>query len=151
MKSIGDAIKQNKFSSEFQKAAINLAYTSSGIRNAMNATLRKFDLTLPQFNVLRILKGMHPGATSVKDLTVRMIDKSSNASRLVDRLLVKEWVERLSCPKDRRQVDVTITKKGIEHINKASKSLETFSDSIFSKLDNKEIENLNYLLDKLRS
>ena len=90
-------IKQSKFRSEHQKAGINLMYTASFISNNNQHLLKGYGLTLPQFNILRILRGQYPKATTVNDLIDRMIDKSSNASRIVEKLRAKKLVERKVC------------------------------------------------------
>jgi len=151
MATIGEAIQQKKFQSEAQKAHINLAYTASQLKLKSNAALKQFELTVPQFNILRILKGMYPESGSVKELTNRMIDKNSNASRLVDKLLKKKWVERKSCPEDRRHVNVKITRTGQKQVEKASIAINKLSQSSFSGLTQKEMKSLNALLDKIRN
>ena len=151
MKTIGDAIKQKQFQSEQQKAHINLTYTASQLNLQANAAMKAFELTLPQFNILRILRGMHPNPGSVKELTNRMIDQSSNASRLVDKLLAKKWVERKNCPEDRRQVNIKITDTGLKQVEKASEGLEKLGDNVFSNLTKEELLLLNNLLDKIRN
>ncbi len=150
MKTIGEAINQKQFKSEHQKAHINLMYTASHLNLLSNAAVKKFELTLPQFNILRILRGMHPEPGSIKELTERMIDQRSNASRLVDKLLAKKWVERKHCPEDRRQVNIKITKKGLQVVEKASQEIENLGDNFFSNLTKKELQILNNLLDKVR-
>jgi len=150
MKSIGEAIKQKQFQSEHQKAHINLMYTASHLNLLSNAAVKGFELTLPQFNILRILRGMHPEPGPIKELTARMIDQSSNASRLVDKLLAKEWVERKNCPEDRRQVNIKITTAGLKQVEKASRSIQKLGDDLFSNLSQKELEQFNTLLDKIR-
>ena len=151
MKSIGTAIKQKKFKSEFQKAAINLVYTTSRFNLDSNAVLKPFSLTIPQFNILRILRGMAPNPGSVKELTERMLDHASNASRLVDKLLAKGWVERKYCPEDRRQVNVSITESGLKLIEEASEAMEKHQKSVFKNMTVAEAKQLNFLLDKIRN
>jgi len=149
MPNLEEAIKQNQFKSEFQKAGINLLFTANRFMLHNNDTLKPFDLTVAQFNILRILKGQHPKACSVKGLTERMIDRSSNASRLVDRLLKKGLLERKECPEDRRQVNVIINKSGLKLINKASKVLDKEISEVFSKFSIAEAKKLNKLLNKI--
>lgn len=147
---ISDAIKQPKFQSEMHKAVVNILYTSSWLNYTQTAVFKEFDLTMKQFNILRILKGQYPEAATVNLLIDRMLDKSSNASRIVDKLVEKGYVDRKTCTSDRRRVDVIISKSGMDIINKASARLnekETFSDA----LTEKEAKELNRLLDKLRT
>ena len=95
-------IRQNRFKSEYQKATINILYTASCIRHGAQKVLADYGLTLPQFNILRILRGQYPRAIMVNQLIERMIDRSSNASRIVDKLVAKKLVNRTVCPADRR-------------------------------------------------
>ena len=106
-------IQQEKFKSSHQKAGINIIYTASCMNLHTSHVLRQFDLTPPQFNVLRILRGQFPKAISVNEIISRMLDKSSNASRIVEKLKAKDFIERKECEQDRRQVDVSITQKGL--------------------------------------
>ena len=145
-----DEIKQYRFKSPFQKAGINLVYTVSTIQNRHMRMLKQFDLTIPQFNILRILRGQHPNSTSVNDLIERMLDKSSNASRIVDKLFTKKLVTRKVSPKDRRSVEVGITDAGLKILEKID-VLEHeffFGEGVLSEA---EAELLNDLLDKGRA
>ena len=145
-----EEIQQSKFKDEYHKLGVNIIYSASWM-SAMNLhILKNFNLSIQQFNILRILRGRHPEPASVKLLTERMIDKMSNASRLVEKLKQKGLVERTSCPEDRRQVDIAITDEGVKVVNHASKVLEEELDNILSVLTNKEAKQLNDLLDKMR-
>ncbi len=147
---IAEEIQQEKFKSEFSKAVVNILYTNSWI-NQQNAQLFKSNgLTTPQFNILRILRGQHPKPATVNLLIDRMLDKSSNASRIVDRLEEKGLVERKQCSKDRRAVDVLISTQGLDLLKKMDKEMDLW-ESANKKLTEKEAETLNSLLDKLRS
>lgn len=108
---IEDEIKQSKFHSEYQKLAINILFTNQWLTTNTTKILKPFGISPQQYNVLRILKGQSPNAISVSNIMDRMIDKMSNTSRLVEKLRQKELIERVTCEKDRRQVDVKITKK----------------------------------------
>lgn len=146
---IEDEIKQEKFSNIYHKAAINIFFTAYWM-NSLNAELLKpFNISIQQFNILRILKGMYPEPVTVKLLTERMIDKMSNASRLVDKLHKKKLVERKSCPMDRRRVDIKITNLGLKTINEASKALDVL-DARMKNITEKEAELLSDLLDRVR-
>lgn len=147
---IEDAIQQKKFRDEFHKAHINILYTASWIHQQSLQALKPFKISWQQFNILRILRGMHPDPASVKLLTERMIDKMSNASRLVEKLKLKGLVERKSCKSDRRQVDVVITEKGLELLTEASKAMEQHMDRAKSQLSEEQAATLNDLLDKMR-
>jgi len=107
-------------------------------------------LTIPQFNVLRILRGQHPKPSTINLLIERMLDKSSNASRIVDKLEEKKLVERKQCLGDRRAVDVFISESGLVLLNEIHIHFNKWESSI-KKLDEEESSQLNFLLDKLRS
>lgn len=147
---IEDVIQQPKFESEYQKASINLIFTGSWFTSNISKTLRTFEISQQQFNILRILRGAGK-ALSVKELAGRMLDPASNASRLVDKLLEKNLAERTVCPTDRRQVEVIITTKGLDLVNKASAAVKTTTEDIFSNLNKDEAKELSRLLDLLRS
>ena len=151
MKSIEEAIQQSHgFRNLYHKATVNLIYSGRWIINLHNELFNQFNLTIQQYNVLRILKGQHPHALTVKLIQMRMLDKASNASRVVEGLRKKGLVQRELNPTDRRRVDVIITQKGMKLLN----SIEERSaemDSFLSNLNKEEIENLNVLLDKIRS
>src|SRR4028119_477189 len=109
--SIEKEINQKHFSSEFQKSVINVIYTSNWINEKMKNILDRFDLTPQQFNILRILRGSGKPLSTMQ-IRQRMLDKMSDTSRIVDRLLKKELVSKVICPNDRRLVDITISEKG---------------------------------------
>lgn len=147
---IGDAIKQKEFKSEFQKLFINIIYTANWLNNESIKTLKPFGISPQQYNVLRILKGQHPNAITVNNIIDRMLDKSSNASRLVDKLKQKGLVERDVCNNDRRQVDIKITIKGIAIVDEISKKMDSFNN-IKDAITIEEAEKMNTILDKLRN
>ncbi|MCB9283979.1 MAG: MarR family transcriptional regulator [Lewinellaceae bacterium] len=147
---IEQEIKQKAFKDLFIKAQINLMFTASWMDQHTNGALKKFHISWQQFNILRILKGRHPEPATVKLLTERMIDKMSNASRLVEKLKMKGLVYRLECPEDRRKVNVGITEKGLALVELASEAIETRIRECFSTLSEEEAMQLNDLLDKLR-
>lgn len=147
---IEEEIKQSKFNDQFHKAAINLLFSASWLNHINAEALKPFKISNQQFNILRILKGTHPEPVSVKLLTERMIDKMSNASRLVDKLKTKKLVERTSCPMDRRKVDVRITEQGLKVVGEATTALETIMKKKMSNISETEAKQLSDLLDKLR-
>ena len=148
---IENEIKQKKFKNEYQKLGINILFTSTWISSFNMHSLKPHGISWQQFNVLRILKGMHPKPATIKLLTERMIDKMSNASRLVEKLKKKGLVERQSCEDDRRRVDIVITQQGLKLVNKASTDLERDMLEKMSNLTEEEAVSLNDLLDKLRT
>jgi DNA-binding MarR family transcriptional regulator len=145
---IEQAIQQKKFANPHEKAIVNLFYTYSWLSSRHSQVFKKYGITLQQFNILRILRGQFPKPASVKLLTERMLDKSSNASRLVDKLLEKQLVSRSISPDDRRQVDVIITQEGLDLLDKAGNCLR---ESLISlKITPEEALLLSDLLDRLR-
>ena len=147
---IEDEIKQPHFRDEFQKAFINLVYTAGWLQLRQACAFKPFGLTLPQFNILRILRGQHPLPATVALLIDRMLDKTSNASRIVDRLEEKKLVTRTVCPANRRAVDIRITQAGLDLLDRIEEAgiLDT-KDS--SPLSEQEVRQLNALLDKMRT
>lgn len=144
-----EEIKQKKFKSDFQKLAVNIMFTHGWLMNYQKKFFDKYEITGNQFNILRILRGQHPEPVSVNILRDRMLDKMSDASRLVERLRIKKLLIRNICKNDRRKSDINITEKGLEVL----KDLDTIDDEfskIFNKLTNEDIKNLNELLDKMR-
>lgn len=144
-----DEIKQNSFRNEYHKLAVNLIFTNSWLMSKIYELLDEYDLTPQQFNLLRILRGQYPKPASISLLKERMLDKMSDASRLVERLLAKGLVERKICPEDRRKVDVVITKKGLKLLEKIDKT-DNEMDNYLKNLSEVEAKKLNELLDKLR-
>jgi len=141
-------IQKKPFRSSHQKVMINLIYTSNQVKEKVNLHFKPYNITSKQYNVLRILKGAQkPISTSIiKD---RLIDKMSDASRIVDRLYQKELIEKVICGSDRRLVDVSLSDKGNELIEEIGKDIDVL-DQITNNLNVKEAEQLSRLLDKLR-
>src|SRR5262245_35215955 len=142
-------ILQKKFRNEFEKMGINLLYTSNWLYNVNTVRLKRFDISLEQFNVLRILRGQHPNAIMLSEITRRMLDKSSNATRLVEKLKQKGLVTRKVCEESRRQVDIAITEKGLGLLSKIDAEQEEWFKTL-KTLTKSEATQLNALLDKLR-
>jgi DNA-binding MarR family transcriptional regulator len=147
---IEEAIKQTHFKSELHKAVVNVMFTSNWILSNNAKALKPFGLTTQQFNILRILLGQFPNPAPVSLLTERMLDKMSNASRLVDKLEEKQLVKRTVCKHDRRQVDVLITDKGKVLLDEANAAINDLSNE-YKVLNDEESKILNELLDKLRT
>ncbi len=142
-------IKQSKFRNEWLKGIVNLIYTYGWMKNHLNAHLRPFEITMQQFNVLRILNGQYPDPISTSEIRNRMLDKMSDASRIVERLNKKGLVLRTPNLSDRRLVDVVISEKGkklIHAIDLCSKEMDNF----IGALNEDETQQLNLLLDKIR-
>jgi DNA-binding MarR family transcriptional regulator len=146
---IEDEIKQSTFKDPFQKAYINVVYTANGLQLAQSAVLKTYGITLPQYNILRILRGQYPKPATVNLLIERMLDKTSNASRIVDKLEAKQLVTRTQCPADRRTVDIVITEKGLNMLEELDKIQEGTKHGV-NNLSAEEAELLSNLLDKIR-
>lgn len=142
-------IKQSKFKSPQQKLAINLVYTSNWLSYNYQEAFKGTGLTSQQFNVLRILRGQYPKTSSLKLIKERMLDRMSDASRIVDKLVAKKYIERRQCPEDRRAVSLLITEAGLALLKKMD-ILDENVKEIFKNLSVKEVEQLNLLLDKMR-
>ncbi|MCX6161585.1 MAG: MarR family transcriptional regulator [Ignavibacteriae bacterium] len=149
MVKLEEEIKQKSFSNPYHKLIVNILYTGSWM-NLLNAKhLKNFGITLPQYNVLRILRGQHNVPASVNLISERMLDKASNVSRILDKLIVKEHVVKKTRSDDRRGVDVKITKKGLKLLAEIDRHKEELEGS-FKTLSKAEAGHLNELLDKLR-
>ena len=146
--SLENELKQ-KFRNEPQKAILNILYTSYFIQDRMNTLFKQYDITRQQYNVLRILRGQHPGHASVNLIRDRMLDKMSDASRIVERLRLKGMVVRKNAEKDKRAVEVTITESGLQLLQQMERPIEDF-DSLLHNLSMEETRQLNTLLDKIR-
>ncbi|MEJ6735676.1 MAG: MarR family transcriptional regulator [Flavobacteriales bacterium] len=144
-----EELQQDGFQSEHQKAVLNILFTSNWLESYSARVLKPFGISSQQYNVLRILKGQGTNAISVNNIMSRMIDKMSNASRLVEKLRKKEFIERVTCEHDRRQVDVRITETGIALLKEADKEMNKF-DGMKDKITEKEAVSLSKLLEKIR-
>ena len=145
-----DEIKQKKFKSEYQKLLLNVIFTGNWLNSQSIKSFKPFGVSPQQYNVLRILKGQHPNAITVNQIAERMLDKNSNASRLVDKLVLKDLVKRETCESDRRQMDVAITDKGLKLLTNMDKNIEHIDKLIESKIGVKDAEIVNSILDKIR-
>ena len=142
-------IQQKTFRNEYQKATINLLYTHSWLENKLSTFFKSHNLTLQQYNVLRILKGQYPHPISTSDLRERMLDRMSDASRIVDRLYKKKLVLRKICQKDKRKVDIVLSNHGMETLKHLDHQVDQL-DGFLHRLGQEEVHLLNSLLDKLR-
>lgn len=146
---IEDEIQQRTFQSEYHKMYINLIYTANWLQFRQSAAFKEFGITLPQFNILRILRGQFPKPATVNLLIERMLDKTSNASRIVDKLEAKGLVTRKVCPSNRRAVDILITDSGLELLTRMDGAVSPQSVGL-QNVTEEEATTLNTLLDKLR-
>jgi DNA-binding MarR family transcriptional regulator len=142
-------IAQSNFRNEHQKAVINLIYSYNWINERMRSFFEMVDITSQQFNILRILRGAGKPLSTLQ-IRQRMLDKMSDTSRIVDRLVAKGLVKKVVCKSDKRLVDVSITDKGKKLLEKTDKH-EPEMDALFGSLSEAEAKTLNKLLDKLRN
>jgi DNA-binding MarR family transcriptional regulator len=132
------------------KTVVNLMYTTRIIEEIITGVLKPFDITIQQYNVLRILRGQKGKPANLSTIQERMIDRSSNTSRLVDKLIKKEWVERHVCEQNRRKVEIFITKKGLEILQELDPIINDNNNKLVSNLSSDQLEGLNEMLDLLR-
>jgi DNA-binding MarR family transcriptional regulator len=147
---IGEEIKQSKFRSSHHKMIVNLVYTTNWLNTIQMREFKAFGLSSQQYNILRILRGQGKNAVNLGLIQERMLDKNSNASRLIEKLRLKKLIDRRESKADRRQVDIIITDKGLELLELIDAQMEP-SESKFKSLSGEEAEQLSHLLDKLRS
>ena len=142
-------IQQENFRSIYQKLSINLIFSTNWITEKIKNILQEEDITPQQYNILRILRGSKKPLSTLQ-IRERMLDKMSDTSRLVDRLLAKGLVKKIVCKTDRRLVDILITDKGKKLLQRLDQR-EADMDAILSGLTDKEATQLSDLLDKLRN
>lgn len=142
-------IQQSRFRNAHQKAAINLIYTLAWMKDKTKCIFEEEDITPQQFNILRILRGSHPQPLSTLQIRERMLEKMSDTSRIVDRLISKGLVRKVTCKSDRRLVDVGITDKGKKLLEKLDTRQDDI-DGVMRNLSEKDANLLSDLLDKIR-
>jgi DNA-binding MarR family transcriptional regulator len=147
--SIEKDIQQSKFRNEYHKTVVNLIFTYNWITEKTKQFFDKGDITSQQYNILRILRGAGKPLSTLQ-IRQRMLDKMSDTSRIVDRLVKKELVQKVICKTDRRLVDVTITDTGLQLLDKLDSYNEQM-DAMLSNLTEDDAKMLNQLLDKIRS
>ena len=143
-------IHQQTFRNSRQKALINLLYTYGWAIEKIKGFVAKEDITHQQYNILRILRGANPQPLSTLQIRERMLDKMSDTSRIVDRLVLKGLVQKSTCSKDKRLVDVVISERGQELLKRLDGQAERMDESIMGGISEEEAEHLALLLDKLR-
>ena len=148
---IKEDIKQVRdFRNDYQMAAVNIIYTCNWMTEAFKQMLEPYDITHQQYNVLRILKGSYPEPISTLEIRSRMLDKMSDVSRMVDRLVLKELVTKTPCPSDKRLVDVLLSEKGHALLQQMS-VFDKEMDNQLNNLTPEEARHLSQLLDKIRA
>ncbi len=144
------AIQSNKFKNEVHKAGLNILYTAWWLKTVMSKELKEFGLTHEQYNVLRILKGKYPEQMCVRDVACRMIEKSSNVPRIIDRLEIKKLVKRSTSALDKRETVITLTQSGITILEASTIIVNKAMDGLM-EINNQEATTLNQLLEKVRT
>jgi DNA-binding MarR family transcriptional regulator len=142
-------INQHVFRNEYQKSVLNLIYTFNWMNEKLNRSFKPYEVTQQQFNILRILRGAGKPLSTLQ-IRQRMLDKMSDTSRIVDRLIIKGLVKKSISEEDRRLVDVQLTDKGKKLLQQMDSLNEAF-DAVFRNLSVEEAQKLNDLLDKIRS
>jgi len=151
MKELEDLLKITTKLSLQKKTVINISYSSIWMKDEIILALKPYDISIEQFNVLRILRGQKGNPANLQDIQERMVNKMSNTTRLVDKLILKDLVERFICEKNRRKVDIYITDNGLKLLNEIDPIIEKTENSLTSNLSDQELEHLNTLLNKLRT
>ena len=148
--SIEQEINQEKFANENHKTLVNIIYTHSFLLNRMSGFFKGQGITRQQFNVLRILRGQHPESANLGLIKDRMLDKMSDASRIVERLRLKKLVKRKQNRNDRREVEITINREGLRLLAIIYEKIKEVY-KMFDCLSIHELEQLNFILDKFRA
>ena len=146
---IEEEIKQSKFTSVHHKVAVNLLYTAGWLQEKNKNFFKPYDLTNQQYNILRILRGQHPNKLSGAEIKNRMLDKNSDVSRLLDRLIIKNLINKSQCPNDKRAADVIISDSGLALLKEIDTHIDKTDLAIFN-LNKTEATQLSDLLDKCR-
>lgn len=142
-------IKTSRFESVYQQAMVNVVFTYGWCNDQLKQSMSPYDITIQQFNILRILRGQYPRPSTINLLKSRMLDKMSDASRIVDRLVQKGYVMKAGSSIDKRAVDILITKKGLSLLKQIDLEVD-LSEMVAPNLTEEEAFQLNYLLDKMR-
>ena len=148
---IENIIKSNSPLAIPKRTVLNILYTQNIITEKFSEILKPYDLSEEQFNVLRILRGQKGNPANMCLIQERMLAKTSNTTRLVDKLLLKELVTREVCPKNRRKMEVLITTKGLDLLTVLDPKVIDYELSFSKNLNTEELEQLNHLLEKFRT
>jgi DNA-binding MarR family transcriptional regulator len=147
---IDDIIKSTTVLNNSKRVILNVLYTQNQVNEKFTEILKPFDLSGEQYNVLRILRGQKGNPANMSMIQERMIAKTSNTTRLVDKLLLKELVTRKVCPENRRKIEVLITQKGLDVLHDLDPKVIDHEQSFSRNLDAQELDQLNTLLEKYR-
>lgn len=148
---VEEILKTDQSLPESKRLAINIMMVSHLLSERIAEALKPFEISAQQFNVLRILRGQKGKPANLSTIQERMIQKMSNTTRLVDKLITKNYCERIVCPSNRRKVEITITGDGLEILKKLDKEIDAVEKDFSKKLNEEEIESLNNYLHEIRS
>lgn len=136
---------------QHMRALLNIMFTGVWLQQKMGFYLKPFDITEPQYNVLRILRGQKGEAMNLYEIQNRMIQKMSNVSRLIDKLVAKKLVTRKESKENRRRVDIAITAKGLQLLQDVEPALQDYFNKLRSNITVEEAKSVASLLDELRN
>ncbi|MAU15283.1 MAG: MarR family transcriptional regulator [Muricauda sp.] len=145
---VEETIRSSKKIPLGQRTLIHMQLVQNKIDDITANALKPFEVSMQQFNVLRILRGQKGNPANLSTINERMVTKMSNTTRLVDKLIKKGFVNRCVCPSNRRKVEIVITDSGLEALSQMDKALGKAHDIILKNFDKKDLEQLNQLLDK---
>ncbi len=145
---VEEIIKTDKKIPVKSRTIIHFMLVNNKINETISQVLKPFDVSLQQFNVLRILRGRNGAPANLSTLNERMVTKMSNTTRLVDKLLLKGYVDRITCPSNRRKVEISITKKGLKMLEKMDAGMVVAEQELLKNFSIKELEQLNILFNK---
>jgi DNA-binding MarR family transcriptional regulator len=148
---IEEEIKSTVALDNSKKIILNVLYTQNVVTDKLNEILKPYDLSGEQYNVLRILRGQKGNPANMCVIQERMLAKTSNTTRLVDKLLLKEFVTRNVCPENRRKIEVLVTQKGLDILSELDPKVKEHENSFSKNLNSEELELLNQLLEKYRN
>ena len=148
---IEEVIKSNVVLDDAKKVILNFTYTQNVIADKFNELLKPYDISREQYNVLRILRGQKGNPANMCIIQERMLAKNSNTTRLIDKLLIKDFVTRNVCPENRRKIEVLITQKGLDILSELDPIVVEHEQLFANNLTQQELEQLNLLLEKYRT
>ncbi|MGM0934711.1 MAG: MarR family winged helix-turn-helix transcriptional regulator [Bacteroidota bacterium] len=148
---IEETIKATNKLPESRRLILNILVTANHINDRIGEALKGFDLSIPQFNVLRILRGQKGKPANLSTIQERMVSRMSNTTRLVDKLIAKGLVERVTCEANRRKVEISITKKGLKFLQEVDPVIDNIETEITSRINSVENELINEKLNELRA
>lgn len=145
-----DELKMSTIQNPFHRVTLNVIFTGAWMSEKMNSLLKPFGISEQQYNILRILRGQKGASLNLQDISCRMVHKMSNTTRLVEKLRLKDYVERNVCEDNRRKVQISITKNGLQFVEKISAEIEIHTSNTAKKITKEEAKTLAMLLDKIR-